>query len=192
MNKHGKSRLCLVLAVVALAIAVGFSGCEQENDGLLGGSDLIISSPLGDFEVRISTVSSTTIGLFWNSVKGASYYTIYRNYSLRGESKSAQYTDNSGLNPGTTYTYQVSAVNDYGEGEKVSVMGTTTDSHGGENDAIPLTTSGASGSILAGETHYYSLSVEPGVEYTIYWLDKDSYMGDEYGIGYNYYYPAWY
>ncbi|MCD6216319.1 peptidoglycan DD-metalloendopeptidase family protein [bacterium] len=53
----------------------------------------------------------------WNSVSGADNYKIYRNGGYLNTDTSSPYRDYS-ANPGTHYDYQVSAVNDCGEGPK--------------------------------------------------------------------------
>lgn len=133
------------------------------------------SAPAG-LQVAGNTTANT-VSLTWNGVTGASYYKVYRNNTYQNQTTGLSYTD-TGLNPSTDYTYQVSAVNSRGEGPKTSsVTGTTQAANSGENSAIPLYASVTTNRISAGITHYYTLYAEPSMQYVIRWSDKDTVYG---------------
>ena len=80
----------------------------------------------------------TTINLSWDEASddesGISSYNIYRNGEKVGSTDNTNYTDD-GLSEGTTYKYQVSAVNgEDTEGEKSNESSATTEA---ENDTLP-------------------------------------------------------
>ena len=85
--------------------------------------------------LTVTTVSSTQLDLSWDPVPDSdlSYYKIYRDGVYIGQSTTTSYSD-TGLSPGTTYTYEVSAVDTSGnEGPKSDpVSGTTEQSSGNE------------------------------------------------------------
>jgi hypothetical protein len=60
------------------------------------------------------TVTGTSIALTWNAVSGAASYKVYRNGILSASPVTNAYTD-SGLAVSTSYSYQVSAVDENGE-----------------------------------------------------------------------------
>lgn len=60
------------------------------------------------------TVTGTSIALTWNAVSGATSYKVYRNGVLAASPVTNAYTD-TGLAASTSYSYQVSAVDENGE-----------------------------------------------------------------------------
>ena len=72
-----------------------------------------------------ATGGNTQIGLSWNPVSNATSYNLYRSLTAGGEGTTpyktnittASYND-TGLTNGTTYYYQVTAVNNLGESPK--------------------------------------------------------------------------
>ncbi|GAB6390652.1 MAG: hypothetical protein MdMp014T_0025 [Treponematales bacterium] len=84
--------------------------------------------------ILLSSVSSTSVTLGWNSVTGATSYKVYRNGTLKTSQTTTTYTD-SGLSAGTTYTYKVAAVN--GTVEQISAELPVTTSSTPEEE--PLT-----------------------------------------------------
>jgi fibronectin type 3 domain-containing protein len=93
-----------------------------------GSGSAPLSAPAG---LNATAQSSTGIYLTWNSVSGASQYTIYRSisssgaYSQAATSASSYFTD-EGLSPDITYYYKVAAVDSGGEGAQSSVVSAKT------------------------------------------------------------------
>ncbi len=84
--------------------------------------------------LTVTTVSSTQLDLSWDPVPDSdlSYYKIYRDGVYIAQTISTTYSD-TGLSPGTTYTYEVSAVDTSGnEGPKSDPVSGTTSSSGGD------------------------------------------------------------
>jgi uncharacterized repeat protein (TIGR02543 family) len=81
--------------------------------------------------VTAGTVTINSIALSWNTVSGATAYTVYRStssdgtYSPIATQSDASYTD-TGRPANTTYYYKVSASNSGGEGEMSSAVSATT------------------------------------------------------------------
>jgi fibronectin type 3 domain-containing protein len=81
--------------------------------------------------VTATAQSSTSIGVSWGSVSGASGYHIYRATSSSGSYSNivsvygVSYTD-TGLSPNTTYYYKISAYSNTGESEQSYYTYTTT------------------------------------------------------------------
>ena len=81
----------------------------------------------------------TTIAITWGHVSGAEYYKVYRStsgaegYQYVGSPYSNSYTD-MGLQAYTTYYYQVSAGNSYGESARSTSASATTGAGGGGDD----------------------------------------------------------
>ena len=77
--------------------------------------------------------SGTTIGLSWSAATGATSYNVYRGTSAGGEGTTAYKTgvtgtsfSDTGLSPGSTYYYFVTAVNGAGESGHFSESSATT------------------------------------------------------------------
>jgi fibronectin type 3 domain-containing protein len=87
-----------------------------------------LPSPSG---LSAGTVTTSSISISWTAVSNADTYKIYRSnaaagtYSAVGTSGTASYTD-TGLSPGTTYYYKVSAVNAWGESEQSTYIPAAT------------------------------------------------------------------
>lgn len=64
------------------------------------------------------------ISLTWSATSGATSYNVYRDSTLLGSPTSTSYMD-SGLSNGTSYVYQVSAVNSAGESAKSTAVNAT-------------------------------------------------------------------
>jgi chitodextrinase len=71
-----------------------------------------------------TTPGDQRVALGWNTVTGAASYTLYRDDTLLASPATAGFTD-TGLVNGTAYTYQVSAVNDFGEGPRSAAVTAT-------------------------------------------------------------------
>jgi fibronectin type 3 domain-containing protein len=69
--------------------------------------------------------TQTSVTLSWNAVRGATSYKIYRNSSYIGTAYSTYYTD-SGLTPGMSCSYQVSAYNNAGDSPLSSIYSAMT------------------------------------------------------------------
>lgn len=81
--------------------------------------------PASPTQIR-TTAKDTQINLFWEPVENADYYVVQRNnVTLATNVTSASITD-TGLNPSTSYTYQVAAVNDAGQSNWSSPLVKTT------------------------------------------------------------------
>jgi fibronectin type 3 domain-containing protein len=81
--------------------------------------------------VSATSLSASSIQIAWNSVNGASSYTVYRSgssggtYTSVGTSSTSSYT-NTGLNAGTIYYYKVSAHSTDGESYQSSSVSAIT------------------------------------------------------------------
>lgn len=85
-------KLCILLIFLLIfALSCGSSGDDYE-----------------DTELRLVSVSGSTVTIAWTNVPQAAHYNIYRDGALIGTAVSRVYVDNS-LSAGT-YRYQVSAV----------------------------------------------------------------------------------
>ncbi|HTW19116.1 MAG TPA: LamG-like jellyroll fold domain-containing protein [Mycobacteriales bacterium] len=79
-----------------------------------------------------NAVSSTEIDLTWNTATGASTYVVQRaphgssNWTTISSGSSATSYNDTGLNPGTTYDYQVAAVDNGGTGAFSDTQSATT------------------------------------------------------------------
>jgi fibronectin type 3 domain-containing protein len=85
--------------------------------------------------------TQTSITLSWNWVSGATGYYLYRNAVYIATVSSTYYTD-SGLVPGTAYTYRVSAYNSTGEGPQSSAYSVTTESLSAPSGVYAIPVSG--------------------------------------------------
>ena len=81
--------------------------------------------------LAVTATTGTTVSLSWSASAGASGYTVYRNGVVVGTPTATSYTD-TGLNPGTTYTYAVAA-NGPGSVSAPSASVTATTTPGGGN-----------------------------------------------------------
>jgi uncharacterized repeat protein (TIGR02543 family) len=122
MNKTEK-KLPWKAALMLLTGLLLFGGCEglfhpkqTEED-----PPPVSSAPSEPAGVSAYTISSSSIGISWESVSGAIGYNIYRAswsdgpYSYISWTNITSHTD-TGLSSNTTYYYKVSAYNDYREG----------------------------------------------------------------------------
>ncbi|WP_424212059.1 chitinase [Streptomyces sp. BI20] len=96
-----------------------------------GGTDPGPSIPGAPAGLAVSGQDSTGLTLSWNAVNGATTYHVYQD-GVRVQSVSGTQTRIGSLSPKTSYSFQVSAANQAGEGPKSAPFtGTTTD--GGTN-----------------------------------------------------------
>lgn len=93
--------------IAQAAIAIAGYPPEGSHTIIPGGDGTITVAPTG---LAGHAINSTSVQLAWNPVAGASGYRIYRNgvSQVVGEASSAS-GQVGGLNPGTTYTFQVAA-----------------------------------------------------------------------------------
>ena len=70
-------------------------------------------------------ISTTQINLAWDVMGGAASYNVYRDSVFITNVSTAYYND-TGLTPSTTYAYQVSSVNGYGESALCTAVNGTT------------------------------------------------------------------
>lgn len=98
------------------------------NEAGGGGTPPDTEPPAQVTGLSASAVSATEIDLTWNanSEPDLDHYNIYRNGVKIAETTSTSYAD-TGLQPSTTYTYEVSAVDTSGnEGQKSNPVSATT------------------------------------------------------------------
>jgi hypothetical protein len=88
------------------------------------------SAPTG---LTATVISTTEIDLSWTAVDDALSYYIYRDGAFLVATSSVTYYD-TGLTAATEYSYQVSAINTAGEGEKCSAVAATTATAGTWSD----------------------------------------------------------
>ncbi|WP_192583398.1 chitinase [Streptomyces albicerus] len=93
--------------------------------------------PAAPTALTVGTVTSTSVGLSWPAVPGATGYAVYRN-GAKVQSATGTSTTVAGLSPSTAYSFQVAAVNDAGESAKSpTVTATTTAGPGGGPSDLP-------------------------------------------------------
>ena len=73
-----------------------------------------VASPTAPFNLRSTTITSTSIGLAWGASTGAAKYNIYRDDEFLAEATGTTYTDED-LEFSTSYTYVVTAESSTGE-----------------------------------------------------------------------------
>lgn len=99
----------------------------------------------------VTSVTTNSATLTWNSVAASTLYKIYRNGTSSNSvgAGTLTFTD-TGLNPSTTYTYAVSAVNASGEGVKSTITSATTSGSGGITVLSFLDSLRGTGTMLSG------------------------------------------
>jgi len=130
-----------VLGIIALAAVIGFSmaGCKNDAD------DDGLPAPTG---LRATLSSSNDLSVNWNSVSGASGYTLYLRVKLGGESSGWEPVDMMSLTDlninvseyiGYTFEFKVAAYNAYGtEGKMSNVVRITVP--GNSSSSLPAPT----------------------------------------------------
>jgi len=140
------------------------SAYNSGGEGTMSNYDDMTTRPSTPTSVNATSNSENSININWSSVPNATEYYIYRStsptsgYTQIGNSYSTSYTS-TGLLPGTTYYYKVSASNSGGEGPQSSYTSATTRLN-------TPTVSGATGSTSGITVYWYSVSNAAG--YYIY------------------------
>jgi hypothetical protein len=114
VNKVG---INTVFVSVALAALVFLAGCPSDVDDSNGGNSLNVTH----------TVTRTSISIKWNSVDGAVNYIVSRDDTELATINTMSYND-TGLQAGKTYSYQVKAINNLGVVIKSENFNATTES----------------------------------------------------------------
>ena len=96
---------------VASGTTYTYSIAARDSKGNESGAATVTASTTGNTprNARTTSVSSTTIALKWDAADGAKAYKVYRNGSFIKQVAVAGYTDQN-LRAGTSYTYQITAV----------------------------------------------------------------------------------
>ncbi|MEU2061368.1 glycoside hydrolase family 18 protein [Streptomyces sp. NPDC013455] len=94
--------------------------------------------PAAPAGLKTTSVTSSSVGLSWSAVTGATAYAVYRD-GARVQTVSGTSATVSQLAPSTAYSFQVAAVNDAGESAKSAVVTATTSagSGGGGSSGLP-------------------------------------------------------
>ncbi|MFJ2018399.1 chitinase [Streptomyces nodosus] len=99
-----------------------------------GGGDPAPTVPAAPAGLSVSSTTSSSVSLSWNTVSGATGYTVYRDgtkvTAVTGTSATV-----TGLSPATSYSFAVTATNAAGESARsASVSATTGSGNGGGNN----------------------------------------------------------
>jgi len=124
-------------------------------------------------------LSSSSIGLSWNSVAAADGYYVYSSSSAYGTyTLVGTVTTNSAthynLSSGTTYYYRVSAYNSFGESGQSSYDYATTSGGSSSATALSYNTWYSNYIYSMSTTHYYSFYASGGNTYYVKWQDYDT------------------
>ncbi|MFD4528107.1 chitinase [Streptomyces sp. NPDC058470] len=102
-----------------------------------GGSDPAPTIPAAPAGLAVSSTSSSSVSLAWNTVSGATGYNVYQG-ATKVQSVTGTSATVSSLAASTSYTFQVTATNSAGESAKsATVTGTTTASGSGGGSTLP-------------------------------------------------------
>ncbi|MEV5316544.1 glycoside hydrolase family 18 protein [Streptomyces sp. NPDC052687] len=102
-----------------------------------GGGDPAPTIPGAPGGLRVSGTTSSSVSLTWNTVSGATGYTVYRN-GTKATAVTGTSATVTGLAAATSYSFQVTATNAAGESPKsATVTATTAPSGGGNGPALP-------------------------------------------------------
>ncbi|GGW74933.1 chitinase [Streptomyces lucensis JCM 4490] len=86
--------------------------------------------------LRATSVTSSSVGLSWSAVTGATSYAVYRD-GVRVQTVSGTSATVTGLAASTAYGFQVTASNDAGESAKSAVVTATTGTGTGGSGGLP-------------------------------------------------------
>ncbi|AKN71652.1 chitinase [Streptomyces sp. PBH53] len=93
--------------------------------------------PAAPAGLRTASVTSSSVGLSWSAVTGATGYAVYRD-GARVQTVTGTSATVSGLAAATAYSFQVTALNDAGESARsATVTATTTAGPGGGTSDLP-------------------------------------------------------
>jgi len=95
-----------------------------------GGGDPAPTIPGAPGGLRVSGTTSTSVSLTWNTVSGATGYTVYRN-GTKATAVTGTSATVTGLTAATSYSFQVTATNAAGESPKSATVTATTAPSGG-------------------------------------------------------------
>ncbi|WSM37590.1 glycoside hydrolase family 18 protein [Streptomyces sp. NBC_01689] len=92
--------------------------------------------PAAPTGLTAGTVSSSTVGLSWSPVSGATGYAVYRD-GTKVQTAGGTSATVGGLTPSTAYAFQVTATNDAGESAKSATVTATTSAGSGPSTGLP-------------------------------------------------------
>ncbi|MFI9342521.1 chitinase [Streptomyces sp. NPDC052773] len=95
-----------------------------------GGGDPAPTIPGAPGGLRVSGTTSTSVSLTWNTVSGATGYTVYRD-GTKATAVTGTSATVTGLTAATSYSFQVTATNAAGESPKSATVTATTAPSGG-------------------------------------------------------------
>ena len=95
-----------------------------------------VDTPGAPANLRATDITSTSVSLAWNSVDGATSYTIYRDDEVVEEDITGTTFEDIGLTLSTTYTYNVTATSAGGESAKSADLVITTFGDGTGKEAV--------------------------------------------------------
>ncbi|MFE6405837.1 chitinase [Streptomyces sp. NPDC057837] len=101
-----------------------------------GGTDPGPTVPAAPSGLRVSGTTSSSVSLAWNTVSGATGYTVYRD-GTRITAVSGTSATVTGLTASTSYSFQVTASNAAGESPKSVAVTGTTNNTSGPGPALP-------------------------------------------------------
>ncbi|GAA2218050.1 glycoside hydrolase family 18 protein [Streptomyces nogalater] len=115
------------------------TGAYQADDITLvgpGGSGTT-QPPAAPAGLKTTTVTSSSVGLSWSAVTGATGYAVYRD-GIKVQTVTGTSATVSGLAASTAYGFQVTAVNEAGESAKSAIVTATTGAGGDGGGSSPL------------------------------------------------------
>ncbi|MGW5618826.1 chitinase [Streptomyces sp. NPDC003877] len=101
-----------------------------------GGTDPGPTVPAAPGGLRVSGTTSSSVSLAWNTVSGATGYTVYRD-GTKVTAVSGTSATVTGLAASTSYSFQVTATNATGESPKSAAVTGTTNNTTGPGPALP-------------------------------------------------------
>ncbi|MFC8140675.1 chitinase [Streptomyces paradoxus] len=101
-----------------------------------GGTDPGPTVPAAPSGLRVSGTTSSSVSLAWNTVSGATGYTVHRD-GAKVTAVSGTSATVTGLAASTSYSFQVTATNAAGESPKSAAVTGTTNTTSGPGPALP-------------------------------------------------------
>ncbi|MZF88738.1 glycoside hydrolase family 18 protein [Streptomyces sp. SID5643] len=101
-----------------------------------GGTDPGPTVPAAPGGLRVSGTTSSSVSLAWNTVAGATGYTVHRD-GTKITAVSGTSATVTGLTASTSYSFQVTATNAAGESPKSAAVTGTTNNTSGPGPALP-------------------------------------------------------